>query len=439
MSTENATARRVRRDARGQLSERKTKRGVIYGLRFAVPDRDASGSPRRIYETLGRSWEGCDRREAEARAERLLARVRLGQYRTREEIAAEAAARKAGREEVPTFDEFASAWYDRRRVIGGRRGVGLSASAENDISWRLAHLNGWFGGLRLDEITEEEVERYAAAKRTAPVRAGGLGATSVNKTLATLEAIFAAAVRYRRLDRNPVAGYRIPARANRTAHLSTAAQIAALLDAAGNLDRTRRLRQGHGRALLSTLVFGGLRIDEALSLRWRDVDLARGVIRVRRGKTENAERTVVILAPLRDDLLALKARRGPGRDDLVFATGSGGKESASNVRTRLLAPAVAAANARLDEIGEERGPERLTPHGLRHTFASLLFAVGDGEQPANPRFVMGQLGHADPTFTLRVYAKEMERRDGEPERLKALVAGGFEIPSTEAEARAAAA
>lgn len=36
---------------------------------------------------------------------------------------------------------------------------------------------------------------------------------------------------------------------------------------------------------------------------------------------------------------------------------------------------------------------------------------------------MGQLGHTDPTITLRFYAKEMDRRDGEPERLKALVEG----------------
>jgi hypothetical protein len=36
---------------------------------------------------------------------------------------------------------------------------------------------------------------------------------------------------------------------------------------------------------------------------------------------------------------------------------------------------------------------------------------------------MGQIGHADAKFTLRVYAKEMDRRDGEPDRLKALVQG----------------
>jgi integrase len=59
-----------------------------------------------------------------------------------------------------------------------------------------------------------------------------------------------------------------------------------------------------------------------------------------------------------------------------------------------------------------------TPHSLRRTFASVLFAIG--EPPQN---VAGQLGHSDPTLTLSYYAREMSRRDGEPELLRALVQG----------------
>jgi hypothetical protein len=60
----------------------------------------------------------------------------------------------------------------------------------------------------------------------------------------------------------------------------------------------------------------------------------------------------------------------------------------------------------------------LTPHSLRRTYASLLFAVGE-----NPPYVIAQCGHADPQITLGIYAKAMDRRDGEPERLRALVEG----------------
>jgi integrase len=69
-------------------------------------------------------------------------------------------------------------------------------------------------------------------------------------------------------------------------------------------------------------------------------------------------------------------------------------------------------------------PEGLTPHSLRRTFASLLFAIGEP-----PPWVMRQMGHTTPNLTLAIYAREMDRRDGEPERLKALVEGAEWAPS----------
>jgi integrase len=67
-------------------------------------------------------------------------------------------------------------------------------------------------------------------------------------------------------------------------------------------------RLGQRRALLATLVFAGLRISEALALRWRDVDLARGEIVVSTSKTDAGIRRVRILPVLRDELLSLRAR-----------------------------------------------------------------------------------------------------------------------------------
>lgn len=64
------------------------------------------------------------------------------------------------------------------------------------------------------------------------------------------------------------------------------------------------------------------------------------------------------------------------------------------------------------------GPVRGAPHGLRHTFASLLVALCE-----DPSYVMGQLGHTGAAFTLSVYAKSIKRRDGERDRLRALVKG----------------
>ncbi len=411
--------KRRNRKAPGQIVEQCGKRGMAWALRFRLPDG------RRVSEKLGQDYgpDAIDRKEAEARAERLLAQVRLGQYRTKQERAADLAAREAERE-TPYFLTFSEEWMDRRRVLGGRRGTGLSASGENDLSWRLDHLCSWFGGMKLAEIDEAEVERYATAKRSASVREGGLGATSVNKTLSTLEAILANAVRYRIVDRNVVDGYRVPGAKYRAEILDRASQVEALLDAAGEKDRTGRLRVGHGRALLAVLVFGGLRIGEALALRWRDIDLASGVLRVRDGKTENARRTVDLLPPLRDELASLKARRSGARDELVFCTAKGKQDSASNVRNRILAPAVERANEILDAAEDELIPTDLTLHGLRHTMISVLLAVGK-----EAGYVADTVGHADAGFTYSRYRKRVRREGGELDRLRVLFLGSPVGPS----------
>jgi integrase len=62
-------------------------------------------------------------------------------------------------------------------------------------------------------------------------------------------------------------------------------------------------------------------------------------------------------------------------------------------------------------------PEALTPHSLRRTFASLLYALGE-----SPRTVMAEMGHADEGLALRVYAQTM-RRDEDLVALRALVEG----------------
>lgn len=45
----------------------------------------------------------------------------------------------------------------------------------------------------------------------------------------------------------------------------------------------------------------------------------------------------------------------------------------------------------------------------------------------NPTYVMGQLGHEKAEFTLAVYSRQMARRDGESERLRALVEGTLSL------------
>jgi len=155
-----------------------------------------------------------------------------------------------------------------------------------------------------------------------------------------------------------------------------------------------------------------------MALRWRDVDLARGTIMVRAAKTDAGVRTVNLLPILRDELADCRARLDPPADALVFGTATGKAKGASNVRNRLLVKAIAEADQRLAKAGTGQLPSGLTPHSLRRTFASLLFALGE-----RPPYVMAQMGHTTADLTLTIYARHMDRRDREPERLKALVNG----------------
>ena len=312
-----------------------------------------------------------------------------------------------------TFHEFASDWF--RDNKGSWR-----PNTIVDYGWQLRlHLLPFFSDMQLKEITIATVDQYKSAK----VREGVLSATSINKTITRLAQILEVAVEYELIDRNPAKGKRRRVKASRPAPvwLDHADQIRALLDAAGELDRAaRRDRQHiHRRAILATLVLAGLRIGELLDLRWRDVDLTAGRITVRASKTDAGVRTVDMLPALRDELLELKATaRRSGANDLVFGTSHAQRQHASNIRNRVLAPAVKRANERLAEAGEVPLPERLTPHKLRHTFASVLVALG-----VDPGSVMDQLGHTDPAFTLRVYRHGMRRDQASKDALRVLVGG----------------
>jgi integrase len=104
-------------------------------------------------------------------------------------------------------------------------------------------------------------------------------------------------------------------------------------------------------------------------------------------------------------------------DALVFPTRTGARLSPENFRNRVLAAAVKRANEKL--AAAERAPlPSLTPHSLRRTFCSLLYALGE-----TPPVVMAEMGHTDPGLALKVYAQAMRRDEHQIAELRALVQG----------------
>ena len=386
------------RQSTGQVIEDPRRPGV-FGLRFRAYGK-------RCYQGLGK----VSREQAEQELQNVLADVRRGIWQPPAPTPEPEAPR-----EMPTFHAFASEWWDAKKRE-------LRPNTVADYEWRLSnHLLPYFAWQPLSKITVQEVDRYRQAK----VREGVLSAESINKTLTMLTAVLEQAVEYELIDRNPAVGKRRRLRTAkpRRSYLDGAGQISALLGAAGALDaRAAKGHPGHRhvrrRAMLATLTFAGLRLGELLALRWRDVDLGAGRLRIADAKTAAGVRDVRLLPALRDELAALKASAYPRADALVFPTSSGEQVGASNLRRRILAPAIELANERLAETGEPPLPTGLTPHSLRRTFASVLYALGEA-----PPDVMAEMGHTTPALALSIYAHAMRRDEGERERLQALVNG----------------
>jgi integrase len=394
----------------GQVVEKARKSGRrSFAIRFR-----ACGE--RHYVTLGYQDEGWDRRRAETELQNVLADVRRGTWRpVRPEPDPEPI-------HDPIFHEFASEWFEQHR--GSWR-----ASTRSDYLWQLSnHLLPFFASHTLTQITVPEVDRYRQAK----VAEGVLSAASINKTLTRLGQIMDQADEYGVIDRNPMRvnprNRKLRAPKPAAVWLDRADQIEALLDAALAQDRDARRDGRHiaRHAMLSVLSFGGLRLGEMLNLRWRDVDLAAGRMRVvgapdehgrRLTKTDAGARFVELLPPLREVLATHRAGRLDARpDELVFCTREGTPFRRENFRNRVFAPAVALADRERGEAGLSPLPERLSPHKLRHTTISLWFAAG-WELPR----VMKQAGHSDSGTTLRIYAHVMEADPDERDRLKALI------------------
>ncbi len=235
----------------GQVLERAGKRGSTFALRFRAYGQ-------RQYLTLGGAAEGWTRAKAEQELANVLADVRRGLWKPNTPELVEAPA------EVPTFHLYASEWIVRMEARG------LGERTLEDYRWALElHLLPFFARLRLDEITKRHVDNYAAAK----LQGGRLSAGCVNKTICRLSQILGEAFEYEIISANPAAGKRRRLKAARPRRpWVEPEQLMALLEAA------EPILGGRGRPLFSTLAGAGLRIGEALDLRWRDVNLARGTL-----------------------------------------------------------------------------------------------------------------------------------------------------------------
>jgi integrase len=168
--------------------------------------------------------------------------------------------------------------------------------------------------------------------------------------------------------------------------------------------------QGHRlEALFSVALSLGLRQGEVLGLRWEDMDLAAGTLKVRHQlqrvegrlvlvppKTVKSRRTLVLPPLIVDSLrehekrqVAEKIWAGSRWEEsgLVFANRTGGPTQAKRVIEQF------------HRALHDAGMRRIRFHDLRHSCATLLLVQG-----VSPRVVMEVLGHSEIALTMNAYS-----------------------------------
>ena len=229
------------------------------------------------------------------------------------------------------------------------------------------------------DLAQGDISRFIGQ-----LRDDGLSARTVARAVHALRGMFRFAVREGQLVADPMENIRAPRAFNALPRCLSMPQVESLLDAP-DVSSSLGIRD---RAILEVLYATGLRVSEVIGLRSGDVDLEVGLLKtIGKGRKER-------LVPLgstacgwvRRYLAEVRADLGHGRgreSPILFLNNRGGRLSRMGlwgiVRRHAVTAGVQAT---------------LTPHVLRHSFATHLLENG-----ADLRALQAMLGHADISTT----------------------------------------
>lgn len=166
----------------------------------------------------------------------------------------------------------------------------------------------------------------------------------------------------------------------------SAAEIVALLAALDAPQRSHKTTWRRNRRAVCLMLYAGLRIAEVAGLEWRDIDLDRCEIIVRKEIAKGGNPRTV---PICDELAAeLRAARFRSPSYAVVDQGDGWKQRGKALESKSL--------AHLFERWLPRRGISIHAHQLRKTFATELYLRGE-----DLATIQRLLGHADPKTTMR--------------------------------------
>jgi integrase len=258
------------------------------------------------------------------------------------------------------------------------------------------HIKPALGRIKLKDLNPAQIRWFYRERLDS-----GLAPATVHKMHVVLHKALKAAVADGLIPRNAAAGLKLPRITREEIDPLTEEQSRRLLES---------VRGDRLEALYVLALNTGMRQGELLALKWDDVDLERGILRVRRTlthadkafvlgepKTKNSRRTIRLTTGALDALRAHLSRQlremeqmgslyQPG--GLIFATQSGTIINPSNLRNRSFKPLL-----------KHAGLPEIRFHDLRHTCATLLLG-----RDVNAKVVSEMLGHSSISITLDIYS-----------------------------------
>ena len=259
------------------------------------------------------------------------------------------------------------------------------------------HIRPNIGDIPLEKLTSLDLQKFykklLVQGRVDRVEAKGQPKGLSAKTVRNIHQILSSALKLAQEQRliltNPAEGCALPRVEHQEMKTLTTVQLASFF---------REARESGVFELYYLELATGLRRGELLGLKWEDVDLERGDLRVRRQvsringevveaplKTKNAYRTL----PLAEDTVSVlrEQRKKVGNSPWVFPSPDGGPISPDSVLHML------------HRVLKRAGLPKVRFHDLRHTFATLVLQNG-----VDVKTVSGMLGHFSAGLTLDTYA-----------------------------------
>lgn len=289
--------------------------------------------------------------------------------------------------EVP-FEAHLQEWY--RDVASVETGILTHREYKRLMDKRIIPA---LGSITLNKLRPIHIKRFYAS-----LLQDGLSPASVRKIHAVISGSLNYAVQMQRITSNPASRVSLPKAHRPPKRRWTEEQLGTFMDA---------VRTSPHKALIMTLAYTGMRLGEALALKWPCVDFERRVIHIREalkrsgpnpifGPTkDHQERDVPMdedlyraLREHRAAMLQTKLALGPEWNpwDVVFPNERGNPMSGDNFRKRVWKPLI-----------EEAGVPYINIHGLRHTFATITAKLTDAAT------LRDLLGHESAAFTMDEY------------------------------------